>query len=164
MYFDAIETTSDRAQLEKTTPDLQNLADELEKMTSVSECREDGVVVNGYWHIMQYLPSFTVCGECFEDVVRPRLKDDSVIARNFYAKPQRIKEATCQLYSPRMRDVFNKACRLNDPEYLEKKAKQRKEIELDIQDRLRRLYQSKEREDWVEEQVSRLVREWEQWE
>lgn len=164
MYFDAMETTSDRAQLEQREPDLQNLADELEKMTVVSECQEDKPITNGSWHTMQFLPDFTVCGECFEDVIYPKLDDDNVIARNFYMKPQRLPVATCQLYSPRMRDIFSKACRWNDPKYLESKVMERMQVEADIHDKLKRLTKSKEPEEWVDEQVDKLIREWKNWE
>ncbi|CAM1508329.1 Fc.00g051770.m01.CDS01 [Cosmosporella sp. VM-42] len=164
MYFDAMETTSDRALLEKEAPDTQNLADELEKMTVISECREDKPISNGYWHIMQYLRQFSVCGECFEEVVRPRLKDDNVIARNFYMKPQRLPVATCQLYSSRMRDIFNKACRWNDPKYLESKVIERQQVEADIHNKLQRVTNSGKTDDWIDEEVDKLVQEWKKWE
>ncbi|KAH6978624.1 hypothetical protein EDB82DRAFT_232202 [Fusarium venenatum] len=164
MYFDALETTSDQARREQEEPDLNTLAQDIEKMAAVSECQEDKPMVNGHWHIMQFLQQFTVCGECFDEVVRPSIKDDNVIARNFYMKPQKLPLATCQLYSNRMRDIFKKACRWNDPKYLEAKVLERLDVEAMIHDKLARLERSSEDENWVEEQVDKYIQEWKRWE
>ncbi|KAF4967175.1 hypothetical protein FSARC_5247 [Fusarium sarcochroum] len=165
MYFDAMETTSDQARLEQEEPDLNTLAKEVEKMAAVSECQEDKPISNGYWHTMQYLRQFSVCGECFDEVVRPLIKDDNVIARNFYMKPQKLPLATCQLYSARMREIFKKACRWNDPKYLEAKVLERMDIEAMIHEKLAKLDRSKhEDEEWVEEQVDKYIQEWKRWE
>lgn len=165
MYFDAMETTSDQARLEQEEPDLGTLAQEVEKMAAVSECQEDKPITNGYWHTMQYLRQFSVCGECFDEVVRPLIKDDNVIARNFYMKPQKLPLATCQLYSNRMREIFRKACRWNDPKYLEAKVLERMDVEAMIHEKLAKLDRSKhEDEDWVEEQVDKYIQEWKRWE
>lgn len=164
MYFDAMETTSDIARQEQEEPDIIGLANELEQMTSISECHEDTPIANGHWHIMQFLPQLAVCGDCFEEVVRPRLKDNNVIARNFCSSAQRLPVATCQLYSPRMRDIFQKACRWNDPKYLEAKVLERMELEAMIHDKLAKLDKSRHDDDWVEEQVDSLIQEWKRWE
>ncbi|KAF7562094.1 hypothetical protein G7046_g2029 [Stylonectria norvegica] len=163
-YFDAMETTSDQAFMEKEPPDIQNLALDLEKITVTSECHEDSPIHNGYWQTMQYLPQFSVCGECFDEVVRPRLDDDNVIARNFYTKPQRLPVATCQLYSTRMREIFKKACRWNDPKYLEAKVLERMNVEAVIHDKLKKVDRPDRDPRWVEEQVDNLIQEWKKWE
>jgi hypothetical protein len=164
MYFDAMETTSDQARLEHEEPDLKSLAQEVERMAAVSECQEDTPIHNGYWHTMQFLRQFSVCGECFDEVVRPLINDDNVIARNFYMNPQRLPVATCQLYSPRMREIFQKACRWNDPKYLENKVIERMDIEARIHDKLAKLDRSGNDEEWVDEQVDKLIQEWKRWE
>ncbi|KAH7188555.1 uncharacterized protein B0J16DRAFT_96493 [Fusarium flagelliforme] len=165
MYFDALETTSDQARLEQEEPDVKTLAQDVEKMALVSECQEDKPIANGHWHVMQYLQQFTVCGECFDEVVKPSIKDDNVIARNFYMKPQKLPLATCQLYSNRMREIFKKACRWNDPKYLEAKVLERMDVEAMIHEKLAKLERSKhDDEDWVEEQVDKYIQEWKRWE
>ncbi|KAL6360334.1 hypothetical protein LRP88_06038 [Fusarium phalaenopsidis] len=164
MYFDAMETTSDQARLEHEEPDLKSLAQEVERMAAVSECQEDTPIHNGYWHTMQFLRQFSVCGECFDEVVRPLINNDNVIARNFYMNPQRLPVATCQLYSPRMREIFQKACRWNDPKYLENKVIERMDIEARIHDKLAKLDRSGNDEEWVDEQVDKLIQEWKRWE
>ncbi|EKJ76648.1 hypothetical protein FPSE_03198 [Fusarium pseudograminearum CS3096] len=165
MYFDALETTSDQARREQEEPDVKVLAQDIEKMAAVSECQEDKPIINGHWHIMQFLQQFTVCGECFDEVVRPSIKDDNVIARNFYMKSQKLPLATCQLYSNRMREIFKKACRWNDPKYLEAKVLERLDVEAMIHEKLARLERSThEDENWVEEQVDKYIQEWKRWE
>jgi hypothetical protein len=163
-YFDAFEMVSDRALADGKPPNVTDLAKQLGSLSVGSECREDSPVDNGRWHVMQFLPQFTVCGECFEEVVRPRLGDDNLIARNFYKDPQRLASATCQLYSERMREIFAKACRRDDPRYLEDKVIERQQVEADIHAKLARLDKDGGNEAWVSDQVARLVREWQRWE
>lgn len=164
MYFDALEITSDQARLEQEEPDVGGLATEVERMAAVSECQEDTPISNGYWHTMQFLPQFSVCGECYDEVVRPLTKDNNVVARNFYKQPEKIALATCQLYSLRMREIFQKACRWNDAKYLEAKVLERMDIEATIHDKLAKLDRSGGDEQWVEEQVDKLIQEWKRWE
>jgi copper chaperone CopZ len=164
LYFDTLESTADRALRKNESPNIERLASKLEKLTYVEECREDSPVSDGYWHVMQFLPEFTVCGECFDEVVRPRLNDENIISRNFYMEPQRLAVATCQLYSTRMREVFKKACRRNDPDYLEAKVLERLHVEADIHAKLVKLDRAGHDEAWTEEQVAKLIKEWKRWE
>lgn len=168
MYFDMLETTADRALKVNGPPNGSDLAARLERLSIVDECREDSPVRHRYWHTMQFLPHFTVCEECFNEVVRPSIKEESVLARNFYREPQRLKEAACQLYSARMREVFRKACRRNDPKYLEDKLNERRKVEADIHSQLMKLdmMDKKGQADsrTVEEQVAKLIRDWKEWE
>ena len=159
LFFDAFETTSDKAMESDRSPSIAELAQRLERLTLVSKCREDNPICNGYWHTMQYLPEFTVCGQCFTQIVQPRLKEGNVIARNFFKNQQQLSSATCQLYSDRMREVFKKACRRNDPKYLGEKVRERMLIEADVHTKLIQL--DKYRND---DQVQGLMREWRKWE
>ncbi|KAJ4145480.1 hypothetical protein LMH87_004329 [Akanthomyces muscarius] len=164
LYFDSFETTADKAHSSKKSPDLGYLAQKLERLSVHNACREDKPITDGYWHCMQYLPQFTVCADCFEDVVQPRLSEDNVIARNFYIKPQKIQLATCQLYSPRMRDVFKRACRRDDPKYLEGKVRERLDIESSIKSKLAKLDRDGKRDPRTEKQIDDLIEEWKEWE
>ncbi|KAJ6438556.1 proteinrelated to ser/arg-related nuclear matrix protein [Purpureocillium lavendulum] len=164
LYFDAFETTSDKAFVDDKAPDIARLAKELQQLSIGRECLEDTPVQDGYWHIMQFLPEFTVCSACFNDSVRPKIQEGSSLAQNFYMKPQRLPSATCQLYSTRMRDVFGKACRRKDPAYLKDRVLERRSIEADIYEQLLKLDKSKRNDEWTEGQVEKLVREWRRWE
>ena len=114
--------------------------------------------------MMEFLPEFTVCGDCFEDVVRPRLNDRNMVACNFFNTQKKLPLATCQLYSRRMREIFAKACRRNDPVYLEEKIKERLQVEADIHAQLVKLDSKGQDEDWVDDQVNKLIEEWKRWE
>ena len=163
LYFDTMETTADKAVKTSEPPDVSALASKIERLSTVEECHEDSPVPDSYWHTMQYIPDFTVCADCFDDVVRPRLGSDK-IARNFYKDTQRIPLATCQLYSERMREIFKKACRRDDAKYLKAKVMERLSVEADIHRQLVKLDQERHDETWTEEQVGNLIREWKKWE
>ncbi|POR37033.1 Uncharacterized protein TPAR_02769, partial [Tolypocladium paradoxum] len=164
LYFDALETASDKAFVANQAPNMADLARDLQQLSIGSECREDSPVRDGYWHVMQFLPQFTVCGACFDEVVRPKLGDGNTIVRKFYVHPQRLPSGTCQLYSPRMREIFQKACRRRDFGYLEEKVLERRSIEADIFDKLLELDRAQRSDAWTEERVEKLVREWRRWE
>jgi len=163
LYFDTLETTADRAVKYTEPPDVSALARKIEHLSAVPECREDSPIPEAHWHTMQFLPEFTVCADCFDEVVRPRL-GSNIIARNFYKDPQRMPLATCQLYSERMREIFKKACRRNDPKYLRAKVLERLQVEADIHSQLVKLDKEGHDEAWTEEQVAKLIREWKKWE
>ncbi|OLN85049.1 hypothetical protein CCHL11_04060 [Colletotrichum chlorophyti] len=162
MYFDALETTSDVALATAQAPNIAKLVGDIEKLSVFTECCRDNPVYEQNWHVMKFLPQFSVCGDCFDDVVAPHLQDGSVVARNFYVDPQRLEEATCQLYSARMRAVFDKACRRNDPKYLEAKVLERQKIFVEMYKRMAKLEQ--ERSAWAREESKKLLEEWEKWE
>ncbi|ROT39312.1 hypothetical protein SODALDRAFT_294704 [Sodiomyces alkalinus F11] len=164
LYFDAMETTSDKALATNSPPNISALARTMERLSLFTECTEDRPVTDKGWHIMQHIPEFTVCGECFDEVVRPRLEDNNPIARNFYMQPQRLPVGTCQLYSSRMRDVFRKACRRNDVDYLEAKVLERQRAWADIRNEMARLDQHGQNDAWTKREVDKLIDEWKSWE
>ncbi|KAF9881078.1 hypothetical protein CkaCkLH20_01228 [Colletotrichum karsti] len=162
MYFDALETTSDVALATAQAPNIAKLVKDIESLSGYTECHKDNPVFDQNWHVMQFIPQFTVCGDCFDDVVAPHLKDGNTIARNFYVKPQRLEDATCQLYSTRMRAVFDKACRRNDANYLESKVMERQQKFIDTYRRLQKLEQ--EGTVWAREEGKQILQHWETWE
>lgn len=125
-YFDVFEKCHDVAMEIKSAPDVQRLADNINFWAKVAECPQDQPLRDTEWYTMASIPEMTVCGECFLDVVFPELVADvkvntvagserRSVARNFYQNPSLIREATvCQMASPKMREVFRRACRLED--------------------------------------------------
>ncbi|KAM0278538.1 hypothetical protein ACHAQH_005106 [Verticillium albo-atrum] len=164
LYFDAMETTCDKALATISAPNIPSLAKTIDRISMFAECREDRPVAEENWHVMQYLPELTVCGDCFDDVVRPRLLQDGQVARNFYMHPQRLNVATCQLYSNRMREIFRKACRRNDVKYLEGKVLERQKIEAGIHAELARLDKRRGQDEWTEKEMEKLISTWRKWE
>ncbi|KAK1760847.1 hypothetical protein QBC47DRAFT_368378 [Echria macrotheca] len=123
-YFDLLETTSDKARNRRGLPNIQELADRVRDVSLMEECPRDAVLQNGKWHVMEHLPDFTVCDECYDEVVWPLVEDSqntNQVANDFVRGQQTRAAASCQLYSDRMRDVFRRACRRNDLGYLEAK-------------------------------------------
>ncbi|KAL1882692.1 hypothetical protein VTK73DRAFT_1604 [Phialemonium thermophilum] len=158
--FDQLETVSDAAVRRKSPPDFQELADRLRDLSLTEECARDDPVKDGRWYVLRPVPDFTVCVECFDEVVWPMLESDEYkkggLVQMFLGKTKRLPVASCQLYSERMRDVFRKACRRNDPEYLEMKLKERRDIESAIKAKLA--------EGLSEAETRALLKKWEEWE
>lgn len=120
-YFDEMKTTSARALSRRTAPDLIELVDRVREISLHEECLRNTPIPNRKWHVLQQVPEFTVCEECFNTVVWPMIEDEdngSEIARNFYKYKQSKPVAACQLYSTRMRRVFLEACKYDDFEFL----------------------------------------------
>lgn len=141
-YFDALESTHDHAVYTGTGPRIQRLAKKISLFAEVDECPRDEPRRNMQWYMMAHIPEMTVCEECFLDVVYPELEtqleaavssgpgkgtDVSPVVRNFYQEPHTIKHSTvCQMASPRMRDLFRRACRREDGiDYLDSKVQER---------------------------------------
>lgn len=141
-YFDALESTHDHAVYTGTGPRIQRLAKKLSLFSEVDECPRDEPQRNMQWYMMAHIPEMTVCEECFLDVVYPELEtqleavvssgpgkgaDVSPVVRNFYQEPHTIRHLTvCQMASPRMRDLFRRACRRQDGiDYLDSKVQER---------------------------------------
>lgn len=155
--FDLLESTSDAALARQTPPNLQKLADQIRDVTITQECMRDEPVPGRKWHVMESIPEFTVCDECFEDVVLPIVEGEGgSVARNFFKRRQERPVATCQLYSDRMRDIFRKACRRDDLGYLDDRVKERLDIEASIKAKLA--------EHPDEEETRELLKEWQKWE
>lgn len=141
-FFDALESTHDHAVYTGTGPRIQRLAKKLSLFSEVDECPRDEPQRNMQWYMMAHIPEMTICEECFLDVVYPELEvqldavassgpgrgaDVSPVVRNFYQEPHTIRHLTvCQMASPRMRDLFRRACRRQDGlDYLDSKVQER---------------------------------------
>ncbi|KAF7874889.1 hypothetical protein EAF04_002063 [Stromatinia cepivora] len=125
-YFDVLETTADDATYHNSSPDTRALAKLARKFSILEECQQSTDLFDRHWYIITQLPGFTVCEECFDDVVLPELEDRKSIPLTFNKTPQRMENASCQLYSQRMRAIFQKACDSNDYMLLATKARERK--------------------------------------
>jgi hypothetical protein len=129
-YFDTLELTADRADEQDAPPDTRALVSLAKRMALVPECQRDRDLADRPWNIMTQLPEFTVCEECFDDVVWPELEDEKAIPMMFNKALQRLPKASCQLYSPRMRALFRAAVDADDFKLLAAKARERKTVEM----------------------------------
>lgn len=73
-------------------------------------------------HTMPALFEFTVCEQCYADVVKPDVDKAAELARQFDPNPSAMPSGfTCQLYSDRMRRVWGEAVSTGNFEYLRHK-------------------------------------------
>lgn len=115
------------------------LIDLIEQKTRLRECTRDNMLIGGLWHFAPDIPTFTICEDCFEEIVEPQIKKNMPLARIFNRAVAPVYGegigSSCQLYSRRMRKVFQRAILENDFSYLARKSKERREAELWLQDK-----------------------------
>ena len=161
-YVDMLDEISNQAYEYRRPPNMLRFVQLAKKVASIQECNRDDMLLDHVWHYMPHLPEFTVCEECYEDVVWPTAAAGSELADQFLGKLQLLPPGfarggvSCQLYSPRMRSVFRDACARGDFAMLKKEAVKRWQVERDLQARLKGV------RDRVE--VAGLVDEWKRWE
>ncbi|PBP24844.1 hypothetical protein BUE80_DR004206 [Diplocarpon rosae] len=161
-YFDALETAADRAAYYSSPPDTRELASLARRLALFPECQRDQDLLDRRWYVIAQLPEFTVCEECFDDVVWPELEEGKAIPKMF-GKAQRLGRASCQLYSSRMRGVFRLAVDSGDYLLLAGKARERKQLEREWKGNLE-IVRRGEGGGGVEREVERLAAEWRRWE
>ena len=167
-YADMLEAIHNQAIEYRRPPNMGLFIMQAREFTRRRECPRDYRMVNWPWYFIPHLPEFSVCEECFHEVVRPLIEGGSSLAeqlRTMYMLPPLPDGggASCQLYSNRMRDVFRDACWRNDYQMLRNVALQRFSAERDLQGRLAVL-RSGGRSREVAEEIERLEEEWRKWE
>ncbi|KAK0101206.1 hypothetical protein ONS95_012813 [Cadophora gregata] len=172
-YFDALETTADLASYHDDAPDTRDLASLARRLALFEECQQDKDLLDRRWHMITQLPEFTVCEECFDEVVWPELEENKAIPLMFNKNLQRLPKASCQLYSAKMRGIFRLAVDSGDYKMLASKARERKKIESAYKANLGELRRQKgfgssggnaSVTGVVEREVGRLEEEWRKWE
>ena len=159
-YFGEMEATSDRALSRRTAPNIAELADRIRSISLHEECLRNTPVPNRKWHVLQRVPEFTVCEECFDAVVWPMVEgeDASEVPRNFYKFRQPKSVAACQLYSDRMRKVFREACEYNDFEFLASCVLERRSVLAAVKTRFNELQREDQEAPAVQEELGALAR------
>lgn len=162
-YFDAFETTADESYREDMPADVRSLASLVRRFAMIEECQGEKDLRDARWHIITQLPEFTVCPECFDDVVWPQLEKRKAIPLMFKESSQRIPKASCQLYSARMRQVFKNAVDGDDYKLLASKVRERRALENKYKDEtadLKKLLASNTGSRRLEAQLERIVDDW----
>lgn len=168
-YLDVLETTARQTAADdahRLPPNTARILDLAKRYAGMQECARDTPLRGQDWYIIPSLPEFTVCEDCYEDVVWPGIKADLPIATEFRRKARAVAPdhvgVSCQLYSPRMRRVFGEACQRGDMALLRGVALRRYDFEQDMQARhadvMRWPAEERNRE------VTRLAEEWKRWE
>lgn len=139
-YLDVLYGIVEKAEIKRKPPDVQQFVNFVRQRAQITECRRGKALFDKHWHIIPQLPEFTVCEECYTDVIWPAIEDGYGIATKFQKTPQLIyndhsgqdEGASCQLYSPRMRRIFIKAVKSDNFKYLIDSARERRGIEQQI--------------------------------
>ncbi|KAK7518515.1 hypothetical protein IWZ03DRAFT_413513 [Phyllosticta citriasiana] len=63
-----------------TVPDLTPFADLAQENAWKAECQRDTPLLGALWHVVPGVPDFTVCEECYDEVVWPLARSGSKIA------------------------------------------------------------------------------------
>jgi hypothetical protein len=121
--------------------DLRDFIRYAKRKNGIDECPRDHLVVSR-WHYIPELPEFTICEDCYDDVVWPvsRQLIANKVSRTLQHLPDsRVKHegehATCQLYSPKMRAIFQESVRHGDFSYLKAAVLERYDAELSFRER-----------------------------
>ncbi|GAB1191369.1 hypothetical protein APSETT444_000541 [Aspergillus pseudonomiae] len=171
-YIDLLDIAANRAEQEHSPqPELTEFMAYARRKVVLRDCRRSRVALNT-WHYMPQLPEFTVCEDCYDEVVWPMAKANYPIARKFPAMMRlppgeglaRCREASCQLYSPRMRLQFREAVEENDLAYLNMIALQRYDAEQRYRKHRGQLLEDEARGYDCDVELRRNLEEWKRWE
>ncbi len=160
-YFDEMKATSARALSHRTAPNLMELVDRVRDISLHEECLRNTPIPNRKWHILEQVPEFTVCEECFTAVVWPMIEDednDTEIPRNFFKHRQPKPVAACQLYSERMRRVFREACKFDDFAFLTSCVRNRLKTLAEVKARYNELQREDQEDPRVQDDLAALAR------
>ncbi|KAE8149155.1 hypothetical protein BDV25DRAFT_6718 [Aspergillus avenaceus] len=171
-YIDHLDLAANRAEHDHSPqPDLSDFMAYARRKVVLRDCRRDRVALNT-WYYMPNLPDFTVCEDCYDDAVWPLVRANYPIARKFSSMmrlppgegPTRCREASCQLYSPRMRLKFREAVEENDLTYLNKIALRRYVAEQRYRKHQVQLLDDEDRGYNCDAELGRNLEEWKRWE
>ncbi|KAL8688550.1 MAG: hypothetical protein Q9218_005568, partial [Villophora microphyllina] len=162
-YVDLLEDTANQAMEYRRAPNVYRFVELAKSMGAVPPCSRDDLLRGKLWPPLPTLPELTICSECYEDAVWPKVLHGSSLAGQVQRRPQLVGKAqeglSCQMYSERMRKVFSEACHDGDAgfEHLRRAALRRYRVERELQrrivdaQRLSREEREQEMEDIVDE-------------
>lgn len=167
-FIDLLDSAAARAEADATRrPDPREFLAYARRKVVLRDCRRDRPTL-GTWHYIPSLPELSVCEDCYDEVVWPLAKSHHPIARMFSTSmrllpgdgPNHCCEASCQLYSGRMRARFRDAVANDDFASLRSTALRRFEAERRFKDRREELAVSEKRGYDCHEEVRKAVEEW----
>lgn len=153
LYIDTLVRLHEPSYQAGRMPDASQFVSLVRRKNSIPECPRDDMVRGEVWHfIPSLLPAFTVCEDCYDEVISPVVDADADVAMRFNREAQPVpadKEgylgSSCQLYSARMRRIFQRAVEDNDLRYLLHKTVERKDTEDRLQDQVKEIEWEKRR-------------------
>jgi hypothetical protein len=140
------------------------------------ECMQAKTLLRKPWHFIPFLPEFTVCEECYDELVWPATISNAIpptIPRMFNKSIQLVPGedpeigSSCCLYSPRMRRVWDVCVQDEDFRGLEREVLRRKKNELrlarekkDILRGLGNVEPGSSKYEWARREMKVVEREW----
>jgi hypothetical protein len=137
-YVDLLVELDEDAQSQGRRPEIDRFVKLARENAFKGECARDKALFRKPWHFIPELPEFTVCEECYDELVWPATQSKSsptTIPRLFNASIQLVPGedpdvgSSCCLYSTRMRRVWDVSVQDEDFAYLKRKALERKKAE-----------------------------------
>ncbi|KAJ5980567.1 hypothetical protein N7481_007865 [Penicillium waksmanii] len=171
-FIDLLDSAATRAELDPSRrPDTREFLSYARRKVVLRDCRRDRPTMST-WHYIPALPELSVCEDCYDEVVWPLAKNNHSIARMFSTSmrllpgdgPNRCREATCQLYSARVRARFRDAVLKGDFPALKSVALRRFEAEQRFRDRREELLIAEKRGYDCDVEMKKAVDEWRRWE
>lgn len=154
-----------------SAPDNTDFVDYIRRKYGIRDCRRDRLVLS-VWHYIPDLPEFSICEDCYDDVVWPLAAAHKPVARMVSrtarllpgSGPGRCREASCQLYSPRMRTRFREAVLRDDYQYLRSVALKRYDAEQRYRERQQKLLYEESKGYDRDAELRQNAEEWKKWE
>ncbi|KAF7715594.1 Uncharacterized protein PECH_006509 [Penicillium ucsense] len=171
-YIDLLDDASSRADSDPSRrPDPREFLAYAKRKVVLRDCLRDRPVL-GSWHYMTELPELSICEDCYDEVVWPLAKAHHPLARSISSSmrylpgdgPNLCREATCQLYSGRMRARFRDAVIKDDFPGLRDFALRRFEAERRFRDRREELFAAEEKGYDCDVEMNKAIEEWRRWE
>ena len=169
-YIDLLDNAAQRTEPSRR-PDLREFIAYARRKSVLKHCRRDRSTMST-WHYMSSLTELTACEDCYDEVIWPLAKAHHSIAMSFSTSMRllpgdghnRSREASCQLYSPRMRARFREAVAKDDFSGLKDIALRRFEAERRYKDRREELDAAEKRGYDCDGEVRKAIEEWKRWE
>jgi hypothetical protein len=169
-FIDLLDASATRAENDRSLPDTRDFLNYARRKVVLRDCRRDRPSLST-WHFIPSLPELCICEDCYDEVVWPLARMNHPIARMVTTSmrllpdgPGRTREASCQLYSPRMRARFRDAVLKNEFAPLKAFALRRVEAERRFLDRREELLIAQGRGYECDEEMRKAVDEWRRWE
>ncbi|KAF2185241.1 hypothetical protein K469DRAFT_632388 [Zopfia rhizophila CBS 207.26] len=174
-YLDLLVELDIESRERSRAPDIERFIQMAREYAYKGECAKDKSSIRKPWHFIPSLPEFTICEECYDDVVWPALQQGSQLAKMFNRTIQLVpgedsEGTSCCLYSPRMRRVWAIASDDEDFGYLKRKAVERKRAESKLAREkagLMRMLEQRsgyENTDRLKREIKEVEAEWSGWE
>jgi len=135
-YIDQIVEVAEKT-LKTGYLDLTPAAEYIEKYALLPECPKNNTVKNvGCYSMPSSVPEFTVCQECYTEVILSEVQNEAPLAKlakQVSTAPSIPPDGfSCQLYSPRTRQFWQDSLTTGDAGLLRQKVTERKQKQMEL--------------------------------